>query len=237
MDKGEISYRLALYEVAKVGVLAVEKEDESSTNHLHTGHNANFSEIECDGAAVHKNNSEATGPSASSAFAKDEASYVPTSTPGLRCVDSIDNKTVMFASNAKEGSNITADYKSGDLAMGVEDKQKEETTAAVEENAGRSIGYFAMIDGGLLSSWNVGKDESPHWLAFYEVTGVCNVTVEKENESLAMGEEDKQKEKTTAAVEEDAGWNRDDSAKKGGGMLKGSTDCNKPEPVLVFSSV
>jgi hypothetical protein len=34
-------------------------------------------------------------------------------------------------------------------------------------------------------------------------------------------------------VEEDAGRNRDDLAKTGRGMLKRSTDCNKPEPVLV----
>jgi hypothetical protein len=237
VDKGESPYRLAFYEVAKFGVLAVEKEDESLTNHSHTGHNTNFSDIGGNGAAENKIDSNATGPSASSAFAKDEASYMPTSMPGWWHVDSIDNKTMMFASNATEGSIITADYKRGDLAMGIEDKQKEETMVVVEENAGQSIGYFAMTDGGLLSSWNVDKDESPHWLAFYEVTGVCNLTVEKENESLTMGEGNKQKEKTTAVVEEDAGRNREDLAKTGGGTLEGSTDCDEPEPVLVFPSI
>jgi hypothetical protein len=166
VDEGESPYRLAFYEVAEVGDLAVEKEDESLTNHSHTEHNADFSDVGGNSASEDKNDSKATGPSASSAFAKDEASYVPTSTPGLRCVDSIDNKTVTFASDTKEGSIITADYKSGDLAMGAEDKRKEETTAAVEENAGRRIGYFAMTDGGLLSSWDVDKDESPYRLAF-----------------------------------------------------------------------
>ncbi len=42
VDKGESPYWLAFYEVAKVGNLAVEKEDESLTNHSHTEHNANF---------------------------------------------------------------------------------------------------------------------------------------------------------------------------------------------------
>ena len=65
------------------------------------------------------------------------------------------------------------------------------------------------------------------------MTGVCNLAVEKENQSSTMGEEDERKERTTAAVEEDAGWNRDDSAKTGGGTLEGSADCDEPEPVLV----
>jgi hypothetical protein len=112
-------------------------------------HNANSLDVGCNGTTEDKNDSEATGPSSSSAFAKDEASYMPMTTVGLCHIDSIDNKTVTFASNAKEGSIITADYMSEDLAMGMEDKQKEETMATVEENAGQGIGYFAMTDGGL----------------------------------------------------------------------------------------
>jgi nitrogen fixation protein FixH len=161
VDKGESPYyQLVFYEVTEVGNLAVEKENESLTNHLPMEHSANSLDVSGDGAAEDTNDSKATRPSASSAFAKDEASYMPASTPGWRCMESIDRKTVTFTSNAKESSIITADYESGDLAMSTEDKQKEEMMAVVEENAGRSIGYFAMTDGELISSWNFDKGES-----------------------------------------------------------------------------
>ncbi len=120
-------------------------------------HSADSLDFCSDGASKDKNESEATGPSASSAFAKDEASYMPMSMLGWHCMESIDRKTVTFASNAKEGSLITADYESGDVAMSAEDKQKGEMTAVVEEDAGQSTGYFAMTDGGPTSSWDVDK--------------------------------------------------------------------------------
>ncbi len=124
------------YEVTEVGNLAVEKENKSLTNHLPMEHSTNSLDVGGDGATEDKNDSKATRPSTSSAFAKDEASYMPTSTLGWWCVESICRKIVTFTSNSKEGSIITADYKGEDLAMRVEDKQKEEVTAVVEENTG-----------------------------------------------------------------------------------------------------
>jgi hypothetical protein len=61
-------------------------------------------------------------------------------------VGCFDRKTVTFTSDVKGGSIITVVDYSREKAMGAEDEQKGEMTAMVEEDAGRSIGYFAMTD-------------------------------------------------------------------------------------------
>lgn len=212
--------------------MVVSPRDDKEGFHSPMEHNADSSNVGGVGAED-KNDSEATGPSASSA--KDEASYLQTLMPGWRRVDCIDRKSVTFASDVKEGGVLTVDDDGGDLAMGAEDERKQGTTAVVEENAGRNIGDFAMTDGGLISSWDVDEGESPYRLAFYEVTEVGDFAVEDENESsMAMDEENERKEGTTAVAEEDAWRNRDDLAMTGAGTLEGSADCDEPGPVLVL---
>jgi hypothetical protein len=192
--------------------------DDKEGFHSPMDYNADSSNVGGVGAED-KNDSEATGPSASSA--KDEASYVQTLMPGWRRVDCINRKSVTFASDVKEGGVLTVDDDGGDLAMGAEDERKQGTMAVVEENAGRNIGDFAMTDGGLISSWDVDEGESPYRLAFYEVTEVGDFAVEEENESsMAMDEENERKEGTTAVAEEDAWLNRDDLAMAGVGTLE-----------------
>jgi hypothetical protein len=136
----------------KIKVMSSPRDDKEGY-HSPMEHNADSSDV--GGVGAEDNNDiEATRPS-SSALAKDETSYVQTLMPEWRRVDSIDRKSVKFASDVKEGGVITVDDDSGDLAMGAEEGQTEGTTAVAEEDAGRNIGDFAMTDGGLISSWDV----------------------------------------------------------------------------------
>jgi hypothetical protein len=218
----------------KIKVMSSPRDDKEGY-HSPMEHNADSSDVGGVGAEDY-NDIEATRPS-SSALAKDETSYVQTLMPEWRRVDSIDRKSVKFASDVKEGGVITVDDDSGDLAMGAEEGQTEGTTAVAEKDAGRNIGDFAMTDGGLISSWDVDEGESPYRQAFYEVAEVGDFAVEEENEkSMAMDEEYERKEGTTAVAEEDAWRNRDDLAMTGRGTLEGSADCGEPEPALVLST-
>ena len=196
--------------------------DDDEGYHSPMEHNSDSSDVGGDVASEYNNDSEATGPSASSA--KDDTSYAQTLTPGWRRVD-CDRKSVTFSSDVKKGGVITVDDDGGDLAMGAEDERTEGTTA----------GVVAMTDGGLISLWDMDEGEGLYRHAFYEVTEVDDFALEEENESsMAMGEGNERKEETMAVVEEDAGRNRDDLAKTGGGTLEGSKDCDEPEPVLVL---
>ena len=208
----------------KIEMMTSPRDDDEGYD-LPMEHNADSSDVGGDGASEDNTYSEATGPPASSALANDETSYVQTLTPGWRRVDCIVRKSVTFASDVKEGGVVTVDYDSGDLAMGAEDERTEGTTA----------GGIAMTDGGLISLWDMDEGEGLYRHAFYEVTEVDDFALEEENESsMAMGEGNERKEETMTVEEEDAGRNRDDLAKTGGGTLEGSKDCDEPEPVLVL---
>ena len=127
--------------------MVVSPRDDKEGFHSPMEHNADSSNVGGVGAED-KNDSEATGPSASSA--KDEASYLQTLMPGWRRVDCIDRKSVTFASDVKEGGVLTVDDDGGDLAMGAEDERKQGTTAVAEEDAWRNRDDLAMTGAGTL---------------------------------------------------------------------------------------
>jgi hypothetical protein len=110
------------------------------------GHNADSLDFGGNSASKDDNDSKANRPSAPLALVIEEASCMQMLTPGWRHVGCFDRKTVTFSSNVEGGSIIIVVNDRRDLAMGKENKQKGEMMAVVEEDAGRSIGYFAMKD-------------------------------------------------------------------------------------------